>query len=271
MNQASFNSAGSTHFAANISNISFSANSSVKPPTFQKVALQLVDEFALNGFLSKEEPVQVWLPASAADGGPFALNLIKGAARCHTLQALLLYLFIMNRPVNSTLPILFASLTSGLTLVAPLVNPNLEMIAFRNAQFGQRGAIRKALDIFSWVEVLKQINASSIDDAAKAITKWNQTYATKYGKLTGNKRMAVLALLNAPSEDVDAILQCLARVGADNAPVTEEAIGNNKNCTQGMCGDNSNYRTGRSFCESPKRVYASCAATSPRNMRRNHQ
>ena len=60
----------------------------------------------------------------------------------------------------------------------------------------------------------KKNNASSTDDAAKAITKWNQTYATKDGKLTGNKRMAVLALLTAHSEGVDAILQCLARVGA---------------------------------------------------------
>ena len=60
---------GQGHFFAKISSISFSTESTVKPPTFQKVALQLVDEFALNGFLSQGEPVQVWLPTAAPDGG----------------------------------------------------------------------------------------------------------------------------------------------------------------------------------------------------------
>ena len=91
----------------------------------------------------------MWLPTAAPEGALFTLHLVKGAARCHTLQALLLYCFIMDRPINTTMPILFSSVTSGLTLMAPLKDPNLETIAFRNAQFGQRGAIRKALDIFS--------------------------------------------------------------------------------------------------------------------------
>ena len=128
------NSIGSTALAARISDIYFGSHSAIKPPTFQKVVLHLVDEFALNGFLDREEPVQVWLPTSVAGGGAFQLHLVKGAARCYTLHAMSLHLQIMNRPLNSKLPVLFASLTSDLTLVAPLVGPSLELVAFRNAQ-----------------------------------------------------------------------------------------------------------------------------------------
>eukprot|EP00973_Karenia_brevis_P056477 7855198-Karenia_brevis.AAC.1 len=88
------------------------------------------------------------------------------------------------------------------------------MIALRNAQLGQRGTIRKALDIFSWVIVLKKISLGS----DKVIDVWNKEYATKDGKLVGMKRVAILNLLTAPMDGVDAMLACLARLGTDNAP-----------------------------------------------------
>ena len=58
--------------------------------------------------------------------------------------------------------------------------------------------------------------------------KWNQHYATKDGNIVGNKRSTVVALPTAPKEGVDAMLQCIARVVADYAPMTEEAMSNKK-------------------------------------------
>ena len=60
---------GTTPFLGKISYLNFAASASVKPPTFHKVALQLVDEFALNGFQSESEPVQIWLPKESSPTG----------------------------------------------------------------------------------------------------------------------------------------------------------------------------------------------------------
>ena len=109
----------------------------------------------------------------------------------------------------------------------PLTDPNLESVAFKNAQLAQRGEIKKALDVFSWVVVLKKL-AKDEKEADKVVTRWNSTYATKEGKLTGNKRMAILQLLTAPKEGVSVLLDCVARLGPDNSPVTEEAMCNKK-------------------------------------------
>ena len=106
---------GNAPFQAKISQLSFKAESSIKPPTFQKVALQLVDEFALNGFLSQSEPIAVWLPKDNEELR-FHLYYVKGAARSHTLQALLLYLLYTKRNLSS-LPVLAASITNGVTVI----------------------------------------------------------------------------------------------------------------------------------------------------------
>ena len=149
---------GTTPFLGQISYLNFAASASVKPPTFHKVALQLVDEFALNGFQSESEPVQIWLPKeSSPTWNCFHVSFVKGAARCHTLQALLLYVMYTGRRLSTCCPAPFASITSGLTLVNPLTDPTLETIAFKNAQLAQRGAIRKAVDVFSWEVILNKI------------------------------------------------------------------------------------------------------------------
>ena len=99
-------------FQAKISQLSFRADSSIKPPTFQKVALQLVDEFALNGFLSQSEPIAVWLPKDNEETR-FHLYYVKGAARSHTLQALLLYMMYMKCNLSY-----LATLASSITRTA---------------------------------------------------------------------------------------------------------------------------------------------------------
>ena len=84
-----FSAKGNIQFQGKISQLSFKAESSIKPPTFQNTALKLVDEYTLNGFLSKEQPIQVWLKDTCKTETQFQLFYVKGAARSHTLQALL--------------------------------------------------------------------------------------------------------------------------------------------------------------------------------------
>ena len=64
-------------------------------------------------------------------------------------------------------------------------------------------------------------------EADKVIGRWN-SMATKEGKLTGNKRMAILNLLAAPKEGVASLMDCIARLGPDKSPVTEESMCNKK-------------------------------------------
>ena len=39
--------------------LAFHTQSSIKPPTFRKVAMQLLDEFILNGFITVHDPLRV--------------------------------------------------------------------------------------------------------------------------------------------------------------------------------------------------------------------
>ena len=98
-----FSAKGNIQFQGKISQLSFKAESSIKPPTFQNTALKLVDEYTLNGFLSKEQPIQVWLKDTCKTETQFQLFFVKGAARSHTLQALLMYIMYMKRNLRSLL------------------------------------------------------------------------------------------------------------------------------------------------------------------------
>ena len=127
----------------------------------------------------------VCLPTYVLEGAAFQFYYVKGAARC------------------------FASITGGLTSVCPLVNPDLETIALRNAQLGQRGAIRKALDNFSWVVVFKKLMDVAGGPSDKIIKTWSDEYGAP--RHVTQARVAIMNLITG----VDAMLACLARVGTE--------------------------------------------------------
>ena len=70
--------------------------------------------------------------------------------------------------------------------------------------------------------------------------------------------MAVLSLLTAPSHGLDAILQCIALLGADGAPVTEEAMANSHVWRQFQLPNWTQLLrvTEESFCIMCKRIVA---------------
>ena len=59
-----------------------------------------------------------------------------------------------------------------------------------NAQLGQRGAIRKPLDVFSWVQVIRNLECTTDTDVKAFLNKWNNEYAAQDFKITGAKRLA---------------------------------------------------------------------------------
>ncbi len=228
----------------------------MKPPTFKKVACQRLDEYALNGFQTLDEPLQVLRPQDAT--GFYQLRFSKGAARTHALNATLLHLSLLKKSVHATAPTLAHSLFT-IHCIAPLVDPTMEQIAFRSAQLGSRGSIRKPLDIFLWVIAFKKINASSEQDGKRAISEWNEKFATRDATLAGQKRAAVLSLLTAPDECVPMMLDQIARFGVDGAVCTDESFASKKLCSLAIAGKCFNCQCGRNFLSSLTRVSTSCA------------
>ena len=207
-------------FQVHLADFSFCIDSSSKGPTYMRVALQLLDEYLLNGFITKLEPLRVWVPNNHNAGQPFQLCFVKGAARAHTLQALMLVFYLFNIDIATHLPKLYSSLHTIYACV-PVLNPTYETVVLKNAQLAQRGAIKKPMDVFAWVGVIKKLDGL---DSKDLMAKWNAEYATKDFKLTGSKRTAIMNLLNAPSHGASVILNQVGRLGSDNASISEDGL-----------------------------------------------
>ena len=220
-----YNLARDTTILITPGDLSFEATSSVKAPTFTRVAMQLLDEFMLNGFISENDPLRIWTPVDTPAGAPFQVYYVKGAARSNTLLALLLALYLLDSPPLKSCPHLHASLQL-IRAIVPLVQPSHEAVALKNAQLAQRGAIRKPLDVFSWVALIRKLGTNI--NAKELLAKWNEQYATRDFKLVGNKRMAIFNFLDAPTDGVDTILDQIARLGIENVAANEEAMADRK-------------------------------------------
>ena len=107
----------------------------------------------------------------------------------------MLVFYLFNIDIATHLPKLYSSLHTIYACV-PVLNPTYETVVLKNAQLAQRGAIRKPMDVFAWVGVIRKLDGL---DSKDLMAKWNAEYATKDFKLTGNKRMAIMNLLDAPS------------------------------------------------------------------------
>lgn len=73
---------------------------------------------------------------------------------------------------------------------------DLMQVAFTNAKLSSRGAIRKSHDVACWLSKMSMLVDRGLK-AESAIKAWNQE-ATRESQLTGQKRVALLALLSGP-------------------------------------------------------------------------
>ena len=106
-----------------------------------------------------------------------------------------------------------------------LLVSDAESVAFANARLSQRGSIRRAHCVLTWLGVflgLKKANLTPAD----VIKRWN-SQATQAGQITGAKRVAILNLLNMDSEVMGALLDHLSQYGSNTA-FQEDAFSNKK-------------------------------------------
>ena len=103
---------------------------------------------------------------------------------------------------------------------------DMATIGFENARLSSSGAIRQALDILQWLGKLVLLRARGVDGAS-VLQRWNKI-PTAYSQIGGQKRAALLNLLDFPPECVDLLLQ---HSGNNEKPAfMEDAFANKKLC-----------------------------------------
>ena len=92
---------------------------------------------------------------------------------------------------------------------------DLMKVAFTNAKLSSRGAIRKSHDVACWLSKMSMLVDRGLK-ADMAIKAWNQE-ATRESQLGGQKRVALLALLSAPSGTKKLLLDHASFFGSASA------------------------------------------------------
>lgn len=92
---------------------------------------------------------------------------------------------------------------------------DLMKVAFANARLSSRGSIRKPHDVSCWLSKMSLLVDRGLK-AESAIKTWNQE-ATRETQLMGQKRVALLALLSAPSGTKKLLLDHASYFGSASA------------------------------------------------------
>jgi hypothetical protein len=206
-----------------LSDLGFTEECSSKPAPFLHVSLALLDEFLTNSVLTRNDPV---LLAQSSHTGElkFWTCFVKGSARACTL--LFLASEIMKRDWD--LQVLSPDLLSSMTAVwgrREIMATDSQSIALANAKLSQSGAIRKAHCVLTWLGKLCLLQRKGLN-ADQVIKTWN-TAATDVGKLSGNRRVALLQLLAMPEKCVELLLAHLSEFG-DKPAFFEDAFSNKR-------------------------------------------
>ena len=100
---------------------------------------------------------------------------------------------------------------------------DITKVAFSNAVLSSRGAIRKAHDTATWLSKLQLLVSRGLK-ADQAIKLFNEQ-ATRESQLQGQKRVALLALLQAPTGTASFLLNHASEFGSSGA-FSEECFAN---------------------------------------------
>ncbi|CAK9019083.1 Uncharacterized protein SCF082_LOCUS14370 [Durusdinium trenchii] len=92
---------------------------------------------------------------------------------------------------------------------------DLMRVAFTNAKLSARGSIRRSHDVATWLSKMSMLCERGLK-ADSAIKSWNSE-ATRESQLVGQKRVALLALLNAPNGTKELLLQHASFFGSSSA------------------------------------------------------
>lgn len=210
-----------TVFPVRMSALSFAEEASAKPSPFLDVSLLLLDEFLTNTFQSKHDPL---LLAQGPKEDHFWTRFVKGSARACTLLFLASEVMIREWNLSTLAPELLHSMTV-VFCKRGIMTSDPQSIALENAKLSQKGSIRRAHCVLTWLGKLSLLQKHGLSPD-QVIKLHNQT-ATQSGQLTGSKRVAVLALLNMPSKCTQVLLQHLSMFG-DHTAFYEDAFSNKR-------------------------------------------
>ena len=151
--------------------------------------------------------MQLWhanLGGFAIDNGLRAgwAAYVKGAARAH----MGLFVTCMAMKCCWNLGVLAPHLLSSLQIVwcrRGLISSDVATVALQNAALSRKGAMVRSHDVATWVAKLQLLKNHGLTPA-QVIATWNQQ-TTKESQLVGQKKVALLNLLDAP-EDVIQLL-----------------------------------------------------------------
>ena len=107
---------------------------------------------------------------------------------------------------------------------------DLAAVAIANAHHSNRGSIRQPHDIVTWTMKLMLLEKASGGNyvPSQILEKFN-VEATSKGKVTGNKRVAALALLNPKChKGLELMVQLLGQVGLKSVWWSEDSFCNKK-------------------------------------------
>ena len=189
-----------------------------KPATFKITARRLVDEYLCNSFLTEAEPLLLYQgpePGAAVDANDqpvFFTHYVKGAARA---TSVLFLAHVLVHHLKADVASLSPQLHQSMTVISATrsVATDAASIAIENAKLSARGDIRKGHDTITWLSklsLLKQLSPTEV------LRRWNEA-ATRKSALPGQKRTAILQLLELPQESVLLLLEHSSNFGEDTA------------------------------------------------------
>ena len=218
--------AGREKSLVHITMLDWDPQRSTKGLPFRKVARDLAEEYMVHGFLTEVEPLLLWTTAEQRQHSQhtFRPNFVKGMARSSTCLMLVAILVEEQVDVATMFPELYHSLHQIHAVFES--HTDLGSVAIANAHHSNRGALRAPHDIITWVMKLRKLEGSFQPTAI--LERFNSS-ATQRGKITGNKRVSALALLQAPCrEGLDKMIELLSEVGSKQVWWNEDTFCNKK-------------------------------------------
>lgn len=215
-------------FPLRLCDLGFDAAKSTKPAPFLHTCLELLDEYLTNNVCTEKDPLLLFqgpTPTGDPDECPsFWTHYVKGSARACAMLFLASQVIERGWSLDSLSPDLQRSLTA-IFARRELMSSDSQSVALANAKLSQQGSIRKAHCVLTWLGKLALLQQKGLNPE-QVIKAWNQG-STQAGSLQGNKRVALLQLLNMPSAVTQVLLEHLSEFGSNTA-FLEDAFSNKK-------------------------------------------
>ena len=194
--------------------LSFQPERSTKGFPYRCTCKDLLDEYLVHGFLTEAEPLLLWSSPddrelSQAD---FEIRYVKGMARCSTLLWLLARMADLKIDVMANFPHLYQTVQVIHGLFES--HPDLMSVAIANAHTSNRGAIRAPHDVLTWVTKLLLLDQAGAGKTPSQILEAFNSNASAKGKVTGQRRVSALNLLQGScKKGVDSMVKLLSQLG----------------------------------------------------------